>query len=435
MKPRTRLEHRAVAASRYLPELTAVQTAWARENLFDHVAYCRGGQAWCSDCGGVFAKEADKLVDQLDNDVVCPHCGHRLKARRSLKQKIKDRAYMTIATTCGALQVARTWECNRQCRQGSEVYYTYNEVTRIFIDADGSRAVMACNRAPFSYYQDRWTYGTMSIKRKDGNHYGDPYSFEGAYYPRSRVIAALRRNGYRHIDGAVTWEVMQLLLTSPRAETLIKSGQDELLAHMCNRRWPAEDEWHAVKIAIRHGYKVEDAPMWVDMLRFMRELGMDTHNPRYVCPDDLKAAHDRLQARLARKRKDEEYAEQSKKAAEAEDSYRNAKQPYFGLVMTDGAITIRPLQSVAEFVTEGEAMHHCVFDGGYYKHRDALILTARDKDDHRLETVEINLDTLKVVQSRGRFNGTTDQHDAIVRLVKRNIDKVRRIQAATATQH
>ena len=69
-------------------------------------------------------------------------------------------------------------------------------------------------------------------------------------------------------------------------------------------------------------------------------------------------------------------------------------------------------------------MHHCVFSNGYYDHKrhpDSLILSAKDRDGHRLETVELNVKTWKVIQSRALQNGTTKYHDQIVKLVEKNI--------------
>ena len=61
---------------------------------------------------------------------------------------------------------------------------------------------------------------------------------------------------------------------------------------------------------------------------------------------------------------------------------------------------------------------------GYYdhtKHPNSLILSAKDKEGHRLETIELNIKTWKVVQSRALQNGKTKFHDEIVKLVEQNI--------------
>jgi len=69
-------------------------------------------------------------------------------------------------------------------------------------------------------------------------------------------------------------------------------------------------------------------------------------------------------------------------------------------------------------------MHHCVFTNGYYKKKDSLILSARVGQRH-VETIEINLKTLAIVQSRGVCNQNTEYHERIIGLVKKNINLIR----------
>jgi len=73
---------------------------------------------------------------------------------------------------------------------------------------------------------------------------------------------------------------------------------------------------------------------------------------------------------------------------------------------------------------EGEKMHHCVFTNEYFKKKDCLILSARIGKKH-IETVEVNLKTLQVVQSRGVCNKNTEYHNRIIGLVKQNIGLIR----------
>ena len=52
-------------------------------------------------------------------------------------------------------------------------------------------------------------------------------------------------------------------------------------------------------------------------------------------------------------------------------------------------------------------------------------------DGKRIETVEVSLTTLKVVQSRGLCNSNTEYHDRIIRLVEDNAGLIRqRMKAA-----
>lgn len=87
------------------------------------------------------------------------------------------------------------------------------------------------------------------------------------------------------------------------------------------------------------------------------------------------------------------------------DEYIRKKAAFLNLVLTDGLIIVKVLQSVDEFYEEGKAMHHCVYTNAYYNDENSLILSARI-DGERIETVEVDLQTLKVVQSRGVCNST-----------------------------
>ena len=46
-------------------------------------------------------------------------------------------------------------------------------------------------------------------------------------------------------------------------------------------------------------------------------------------------------------------------------------------------------------------------------------------DGKRIETVEVSLKTLKVIQSRGVCNKLTEYHERIVELVERNAELIR----------
>ena len=71
-------------------------------------------------------------------------------------------------------------------------------------------------------------------------------------------------------------------------------------------------------------------------------------------------------------------------------------------------------------------IHHCVYQNGYYRRPECLILSAKDTAGKRLETIEVNLNTLDIVQSRSFCNGVSEYHDQIVKLVKKNINLIRR---------
>ena len=185
------------------------------------------------------------------------------------------------------------------------------------------------------------------------------------------------------------------------------------------------------KVATRNGYDIEDISIWCDYVDMLRRLGKDIHSPKYVCPTDLRAAHDHYQAKSRAMKERENIIKKRKEAIEAEQEYKQLKAKFFGIEFTDGIIRIHVLESVQEHLEEGTAMHHCVFSNEYYLKENSLILSATI-EGKRIETIEVNLDTLKVVQSRGVCNKNTEYHDQIVSLVNANRKLIRQRMRATA---
>lgn len=149
-------------------------------------------------------------------------------------------------------------------------------------------------------------------------------------------------------------------------------------------------------------------------------------------PEEPEKEHDKLvekkrkiEAKIRAEQERKERIERMFRMKQDILSFIRRIQPFLGMEIKDEDIVIRPLESVTQFYQEGKAMHHCVYANEYYKHRDCLILTAQ-KNGKRLETIEVNLKTFKIIQSRAVCNGTSDYHDRIIELVNRNMGMIRR---------
>jgi len=128
-------------------------------------------------------------------------------------------------------------------------------------------------------------------------------------------------------------------------------------------------------------------------------------------------------------REREEIEQKQKKAMEDEKRFKELKSKFFGIAFTDGTIQVHVLESVQEHLEEGTAMHHCVYDAHYYSKPQSLIFSAT-KDGERIETIEVSLETMKVVQSRGVCNKNTEYHEQILALMQKNMRMI--AQRATA---
>ena len=168
--------------------------------------------------------------------------------------------------------------------------------------------------------------------------------------------------------------------------------------------------------------------MWFDYLQLLERYHKDLRNAHYVCPKNLKKAHDLY---VAKKKRDDEKERRERdmqrllELKEVAQKYIEEKSKFFDLKLSDGKIIVVPLKNIEEFKQEGDIMHHCVFTNEYFKKKDSLILSARIGKKH-IETVEVNLKTLQVVQSRGVCNKNTEYHNRIIGLVKQNIGLIRK---------
>ena len=84
-----------------------------------------------------------------------------------------------------------------------------------------------------------------------------------------------------------------------------------------------------------------------------------------------------------------------------------------------------------EYLEEGKALRHCVFTNEYYLKKQSLILSARI-EGKRIETIEVSLETMKVIQCRGLQNKNTEYHDRIVNLVNANCQLIKQRMRAIA---
>jgi hypothetical protein len=246
-----------------------------------------------------------------------------------------------------------------------------------------------------------------------------------------KIQPILKRNGWDNKMARMKIspvEIWRALLADPGIEALAKTKQFQVMEYWFKTggRYRDKSSWlPLIKICNRRKYIVEDASIWFDNLDALDELGMDRHSPKYICPDDIYQMHDWLQRKIDAKKMKEELKKLNSQAKDWEQYYKEQKGKYFPIVFDNGKIFCHVMKSVAEICEEGTRMHHCVFRMGYYKKRESLILSARDRKGNRLETVEVNLDSFKVVQSRGLQNSCTSAHDEIISLVNKNMNLIR----------
>lgn len=423
MKPRNKIQRLVAELSSKLPVLTDKQRRWAMKNTVEHPGFRTKKGIICTECGNFFP-DMMKLEDGETD--FCPHCGTGIKIETTRKRTDREIEYFSIVTTCKGWQVLRTFYMEKNCKAGKAAYYYIDEVIQLWIKPDNELVAIAKPRLMNSaYITDMWSHGgDLEIR-----HYQDVYNVNvNATYPVMRVLPEWKKYGFtKAISQISVFALLRKLQYDTKVETLLKAKQYDLLRYAVHSSYKVSNNWPSIKICLRNKYMVKDASMWFDYLNLLQRYHKDLHNAYYVCPKNLRSAHDYYMDKRKKEQEREERKRDIKKMLEMkkyEEEFLQLKSKFFDINISDGNIVIVVLKSIDDFKQEGDALHHCVFTNQYFKQKDSLILSARI-GDKRIETIELSLKTLDVVQSRGVCNKNTEYHDRIINLIKKNINLIR----------
>lgn len=420
MKGLNKMQIEVDEKAKVLPKPNAMLDRLVHANFFPNKGYANGKHITCLECGSTF--ESDKT----NGKVVCPHCGKSLSIEKSKKQSYNEARYFLYSLRFKGWQVNRYFYVDKCCRKGREARIEIQEVMQKWVNAKGKLVVRAKNFRPMSPYRDAWNFDTeITTKRYTKNisdsYYTDKYDI---YYHKcytASMLPELKRNGFDGKDhnAMELAELQQRILTDSKVETIWKLGFYEFAKLGDLSRY-----WAEVKICIKNNYHAHDIGLWRDMICNLRELQKDTHNPFYICPNDLEAAHDRWVRKVDELRSRREIEQKRKDIQLQEVGYYNRMKAYLGIVIQNDTYVITPLQSVSDFYNEGKAMHHCVFTNNYYLIESSLIFSVKDKEGNRVSTIEFDLDEMKIIQNRAVFNSVPTDKDIIDKLVMSNLKQI-----------
>ena len=214
--------------------------------------------------------------------------------------------------------------------------------------------------------------------------------------------------------------MFQQLLTNPKAETLMKAGEEGLFRYLYHHPNEVDRYWNSIKIARRNGYKFGDVQMWFDYIKMLERMGKDLNSPTLLMPTDLQAAHDLYVRKVNRKREEERREEDRRKAIEDQAKFMELKSRYFGLSMTDGEINLHTLDSIDEYYEVGNSQSICVGSSHYFNKPDTLVLVAYIGKT-QVATIEISLKDYALLQCRAFANKVCDYQDRIAKIISDNI--------------
>lgn len=414
MKPRTKFQQQIAEASRKLPKITDAQIKWAYEHCIEHTGQKTAkGVITCLECNHSWTDKENKA-----EHCTCPNCKTKLRVEETRKRSFLDYEYLCIITACEGFQVLRFIYVECKMRKGEQPRYFNMEVVQRWIAPNGKYATMARLR-PMGFFRYDWNWGSGLELRPERSLYN---IIPTGTYPRQKLIPEVIRSGYDKQSFDLTpFDFFRFLLSGSKAETLLKAGQTDMFRYFaCNTHKDISSYWASVRICIRNGYSIKNVSDWCDYIDLLRFFGKDLHNARYACPKNLKKEHDYYVKKKQEWYDRQRYEEKKKKALDSEKLFHEMKSKFFGIEFSDGLIHVRVLESVGEIMREGDIHHHCLFTNEYHLKPDSLILSAYT-DDRRLETIELSLSELKILQSRGLCNQNTEYHKRIIDLVKKNI--------------
>ena len=414
--------------------MSDAQLQWIRHELIEWHINSSGRKCWCEKCGHSFTAKT------VENEMKCPNCGSILPVAKNRKRTVRGYDYVQIITTKKRWQVIRYFIVKWDGGIGGKPLFYIQEVLQKWCQP-GQRTITRgaglvvlpywCN-IPYSQY------GDMSIKRSDSYFYQEWMKLH--IYPRmvfhkAYRLAVERSNKFTYFCAD---DVIARVYSNPYFELLFRCGKYDELKEVLKHEDSFIKYWPSIRIALRHKFKPENWNDYIDYLRMLSNLHKDMHSPRYVAPKDYDNIHYIILQQFTKKKREEErkrrereeirMAEEAERQKEREakaiESFNKRIEHFRSLLISSGGIEIRPLMTIQEFSDEGNAMKHCVFALGYYSKPDSLILSARDHEGRRIETIEVGLRDGVVLQSRGPCNTVTDRHEDIINMVQSNMKEI-----------
>lgn len=420
MIPKTNIEKQLTALSASLPPIKSEVFTWAEQNIFLKWGVLSRSKFFCLECAHVWKPSCESDCSKFTK---CSACKGKLKMQAYNQLHFKEIEYFSVLETCAGYQVVRIVIAYKHMKKNFAPNYFCKEVMQHWINPKGEVRTLSLSTNVFSSTIDAWKfYSPLEIKPKDffrnAKFYINPYKV----YPQIKILPVLKRNGFKTSVYEIAPHLLfSSLLTDPIAETLLKAKQLNLLQYYLGAsRQCVKHNWQSIKIVIRNNYKIADVQIWEDYLELLRYFKKDLSCPAYVCPENLSEAHDHLvqkKREILRKKKLQDLRLEIEKA---QKRYASDKKRFFGLIFQQKQLTISVIENVKDFMQEGDDLHHCVFTNEYYDRKDSLILSAKIAEQS-VETIEISLSRMEILQCRGMKNKPSKHHEKILNLLSKNL--------------
>ncbi len=430
MKPTTKLQHQVVKYSKRLPKVSNRLFKKSIENCFNDQFTKKYTSQVCLECGHKWKESQSKLAHSLIG-VTCPNCNKELSFidMRKTTKLIAD--YSAYVTTFKEFQVVRIFRVNKIVHKEKASSFSIHEVIQHWITSTGESEFLCRASNWMSYNVDEWVYHSpLEIRNVFSQRMTILANLAPSYiYDHVKVINEIKRRGFQgKFFDTPPQRFITSLLTRSEFETLLKANQSSLLETCIYNFEKVQKYWRTIRICMRNHYIVSDASLYWDYIGFLDYFNKDLLNAVFVCPENLKEAHDtymlkKQRAQIRKRQKTTHIISRSEMMLLNPSLYLQEKRPYLDLSFNTRDIVIKPLQTIDDFRYEADHLSHCVYTSNYYSKRYSLVLSAR-KDGVPIETIEVDLCELKIIQARGFDNQPSQYHKEIVNVVNKNMCQI-----------
>lgn len=422
MEPKTIIQKKVAELFPLLPKVSRKQDFWFRKHTSRHFVRSKR-TVYCLECGHKW--NHNSVLETTLLGCTCPKCKSKLEIKNNYHPHFSETMVTAILDCRGEFQVVRIVYIAKIFSKREKAQYFHQEVMQYWINTSGKRVTVSRRVNQLRGYSDGFSWGSpMEIRSPNSVIHNSAIANPYCIYPEMNIVPILRRNGF---NGCVydlpPHNLFQMVLTDNKAETLLKMKQGKLLQAYYQSDYQVLKFWKSILICLRNGYVFDDVSMWLDYMILLEYFQKDLFSPKYICPENLKKAHDFLLRKKRRIEAQKEKAERLREIQAHQKIYFKQKKRFFGLRFTQGDITVKPLESVSEFYEEGQVLNHCVFHSDYFKKKNSLVLSARI-DNIPVETIEVSLKPLQVIQCRGMNNKSTPYHDDILNIVNSNLHQI-----------
>lgn len=431
MKPKTKLQQEVWELHKGLPNPIHHEAFVISNHDFYYTTHYKN--LICLECNHSW--RPDTIWHEEVAGVECPNCNKKLEKTSTERGKTFKIITYQVVDVVDRFQVFRYFSCWKNMDKNKKPVYYFRSLFEEWKEYEKNKSVIVGRTQ--SWAGDGFSYTEYEVRGNSSSLWKpNPYNSFVADIncPNPKFLPRFDKYGITKYEHNCEYrKLIAKLEESNIVETLLKSGQKELLFHAVHKSNNYFNYWNQIKIALRNNYKITDPGIWYDYLDLLYYFNKDLRNPKFILPDNLREAHnDYVKLKSKKLSKEEEYRRIRKETeerfrAEAEEALKGIKAEVFkNFKIKSGKLVIVPLIEEEDVKKEAEILKHCVYSNKYHKKSGILLLSARI-ENQRIETIEVSLASYKVIQARGYDNKPTPYHKEIISLMKSQMHKISRL--------